>query len=121
MTKKTEPWANDTDFTFTREQAITELTREIDGHSFLLPKYALAICAAFGVRPVFVEKQRANDGEFKGLTTPDGVPKYLHGVSAWNLAEHIADELKLSYPGMNGRGSRYRVAVDAIVTKEKAA
>lgn len=113
--RQSAPWLKDDDITFTRSEARIALAG-MNTHAFVDPKFALAICAAFELPPIHIEKVRANTGEFKGLETDGPANETAWGVSAWNLAEHVARGLGLVVERKMGRGSRTTAAVQAILT-----
>lgn len=112
---KPAPWAKDPEVApFTRDEALVKV-REIGTHSFLKPKFALALCVAFKVKAPFIGYELANTGEERGLMTASRIRnEKVYGISAWDLLEHIATALGAPYEHKLGRGSRTWAAMTAI-------
>jgi hypothetical protein len=90
--------------------ALIEKLRDEYDHVFMSPKGVQQFAEPFGATvKTFVHKATPN--EMKGLTLKG------EGRDAAEVAEAIADHLGCKYPEMFGRGSRLRVACEAVLAK----
>lgn len=82
-------------------------------HAFLTKEGAAHFTEPFGFTAhTYVE--RANPGDFKGLTLNDGAES-AEGIAAHKLALQIASHLGVSVPDMFGIGSQLRIACSKIL------
>jgi hypothetical protein len=75
----------------TRQQALALLMQQ-HTHDFISADKAREIAKPFGIEP-YIERIKANDGAFKGLTTNDGKPRTIEGVSVYSFSARIADSM----------------------------
>lgn len=96
---------------FELQLAIIKELAEFD-HSFLSPEGVQHFTSPFGFKGT-TYRAKANPREFKGLTLNEGMVE-AEGQDADRVATEIANHVGVSYPDMEGKGSRLRAACHAV-------